>query len=45
MTFLGRSDSVLKPSGVRIGTAEIYAIVEKMPEIADSLVVGQNWKG
>ena len=45
LTFLGRSDSVLKPSGVRIGTAEIYAIVEKMPEVADSLVVGQNWKG
>ena len=45
ITFLGRSDSVLKPSGVRIGTAEIYAIVEKMPEVADSLVVGQNWKG
>lgn len=45
ITFLGRSDSVLKPSGVRIGTAEIYTIVEKFPEIADSLVVGQNWKG
>jgi len=45
ITFLGRSDSVLKPSGVRIGTAEIYAIVEKMPEITDSLVIGQNWKG
>jgi len=45
LTFLGRSDSVLKPSGVRIGTAEIYAIVEKMSEVADSLVVGQNWKG
>ena len=45
LTFLGRSDSVLKPSGVRIGTAEIYAIVERLPEVADSLVVGQNWKG
>ena len=45
ITFLGRSDSVLKPSGVRIGTAEIYAVVEKMPEIADSIVIGQNWKG
>jgi acetoacetyl-CoA synthetase len=44
MTFLGRSDSVLKPSGVRIGTAEIYAVVERMPEIADSIVVGQNWQ-
>ncbi len=45
ITFLGRSDSVLKPSGVRIGTAEIYTIVEKFPEVADSLVIGQNWKG
>jgi acetoacetyl-CoA synthetase len=45
MTFLGRSDSVLKPSGVRIGTSEIYNVVEELPEIADSLVVGQNWKG
>jgi len=45
ITFLGRSDSVLKPSGVRIGTAEIYSVVEKFPEIADSVVVGQNWKG
>ncbi len=45
ITFVGRSDAVLKPSGVRIGTAEIYNIVEKFPEIADSLAVGQNWKG
>jgi acetoacetyl-CoA synthetase len=45
ITFLGRSDSVLKPSGVRIGTSEIYAVIEKFPEIADSLVVGQDWKG
>ena len=35
----------MKPSGVRIGTAEIYSVVEKFPEIADSVVVGQNWKG
>jgi acetoacetyl-CoA synthetase len=45
ITFYGRSDAVLKPSGVRIGTAEIYNVVEKLPEIADSLAVGQNWKG
>jgi acetoacetyl-CoA synthetase len=45
ITFLGRSDAVLKPSGVRIGTSEIYQIVEKIPEVADSLAVGQNWKG
>jgi len=45
ITFLGRSDSVLKPSGVRIGTGEIYTILERFPEIADSVVVGQDWKG
>lgn len=45
ITFLGRSDFTLKPSGVRIGPAEIYNVVEKFEEIADSLVVGQNWKG
>ncbi|MEM4288064.1 MAG: acetoacetate--CoA ligase [Candidatus Caldarchaeum sp.] len=45
ITFLGRSDAVLKPSGVRIGTAEIYSIVESFKEIADSIAVGQNWKG
>lgn len=45
VTFFGRSDSVLKPSGVRIGTAEIYNIVDKFKEIADSVAVGQNWKG
>jgi acetoacetyl-CoA synthetase len=44
-TFHGRSDAVLKPSGVRIGTAEIYNQVEKLQEIADSLAIGQNWKG
>ncbi len=43
ITFYGRSDAVLKPSGVRIGTAEIYTQLEKLPEIADSLAVGQNW--
>ncbi|MFX1503074.1 MAG: hypothetical protein ACFFDH_19085 [Promethearchaeota archaeon] len=40
ITFWGRSDAVLKPSGVRIGTAEIYNVVEQLPEIADSLVIG-----
>jgi acetoacetyl-CoA synthetase len=44
VTFYGRSDAVLKPSGVRIGTAEIYAQMEKLPEIADSLAVGQNYR-
>jgi acetoacetyl-CoA synthetase len=45
VTFLGRSDAILKPSGVRIGTAEIYNIVEKFEEVADSLAIGQNWEG
>lgn len=45
ITFLGRSDFTLKPSGVRIGPSEIYNIVERFSEIADSLVVGQDWKG
>jgi len=45
MTALGRSDSVLKPSGVRIGPAEIYNVVEKLEEVSDSVVVGQYWKG
>jgi len=45
ITFYGRSDAVLKPSGVRIGTAEIYNQVEKLGEIADSLAIGQDWHG
>jgi len=45
ITFLGRSDFTLKPSGVRIGPAEIYNVVEKFEEIVDSIVVGQDWKG
>jgi len=44
ITFYGRSDAVLKPSGVRIGTAEIYAQMERLPQVADSLAVGQNYK-
>jgi len=45
ITFFGRSDSVLMPSGVRIGTAEIYNQMEKLEEIADSLAIGQRWQG
>jgi len=41
----GRSDAVLNPGGVRIGTAEIYRQVEQLPEVVESLVVGQQWKG
>jgi acetoacetyl-CoA synthetase len=40
----GRSDATLNPGGVRIGTAEIYRQVETIEGIADSIVVGQNWK-
>jgi len=39
----GRSDSVLNPGGVRIGTAEIYRQVEKLDEIIESIAIGQNW--
>ena len=39
VTFYGRSDAVLKPSGVRIGTSEIYNIVEEFKEINDSLAI------
>lgn len=39
----GRSDATLNPGGVRIGTAEIYRQVENIPEVLDSLVVGQDW--
>ena len=45
ITFFGRSDFTLKPSGVRIGPSEIYNIVERFEEIADSMVVGQDLKG
>jgi acetoacetyl-CoA synthetase len=44
VVIYGRSDATLNPGGVRIGTAEIYRQVEQMPEIEDSLVVGQDWK-
>ena len=40
----GRSDAVLNPGGVRIGTAEIYRQVEKLPEVTESLVIGQEWE-
>ncbi|MBK8919503.1 MAG: acetoacetate--CoA ligase [Betaproteobacteria bacterium] len=41
----GRSDATLNPGGVRIGTAEIYRQVEQLPEILESLVIGQDWEG
>jgi acetoacetyl-CoA synthetase len=45
MIIYGRSDAVLNPGGVRIGTAEIYRQVEQLPEILESIVVGQDWDG
>lgn len=39
----GRSDAVLNPGGVRIGTAEIYRQVEKVPEVLESIAIGQDW--
>jgi acetoacetyl-CoA synthetase len=41
----GRSDATLNPGGVRIGTAEIYRQVEQLPEVEESLVIGQDWEG
>ena len=41
----GRSDATLNPGGVRIGTAEIYRQVERLEEILESLVIGQQWDG
>jgi len=43
--IFGRSDATLNPGGVRIGTAEIYRVVDTFDEVEDSLVVGQKWKG
>ncbi|WP_431860786.1 acetoacetate--CoA ligase [Azospirillum sp.] len=41
----GRSDAVLNPGGVRIGTAEIYRQVEQLPEIMEAICIGQEWDG
>jgi acetoacetyl-CoA synthetase len=43
MIIYGRSDAVLNPGGVRIGTAEIYRQVEQLDEVVESLVIGQTW--
>ncbi|MDB4884510.1 MAG: acetoacetyl-CoA synthetase [Gemmatimonadetes bacterium] len=45
MLILGRSDATLNPGGVRIGTAEIYRLVEQLPEVVESLVIGQEVAG
>ncbi len=44
MVIYGRSDAVLNPGGVRIGTAEIYRQVEKLDEVLESIVIGQDWE-
>ncbi len=43
MIIHGRSDATLNPGGVRIGTAEIYAQVEQIPEVLEALAIGQDW--
>jgi acetoacetyl-CoA synthetase len=45
IVIYGRSDAVLNPGGVRIGTAEIYRQVEQVDEVLESIVVGQDWQG
>lgn len=45
LIYYGRSDAVLNPGGVRIGTAEIYRQVERLEEITESVVIGQNYDG
>jgi acetoacetyl-CoA synthetase len=44
IVIYGRSDAVLNPGGVRIGTAEIYRQVEQLPEVLESITVGQDWE-
>jgi acetoacetyl-CoA synthetase len=44
LVIYGRSDAVLNPGGVRIGTAEIYSAVEGLPQIAEALAVAQEWQ-
>ena len=44
VVIYGRSDAVLNPGGVRIGTAEIYRQVEQVPEVLEALVIGQDWE-
>jgi len=45
LIIYGRSDAVLNPGGVRIGTAEIYRVVEQFEEVAECVAVGQEWQG
>ena len=45
VVIYGRSDAVLNPGGVRIGTAEIYRQVEQVEEVLESIAIGQDWEG
>ena len=45
VVIYGRSDAVLNPGGVRIGTAEIYREVEQLDEVVEALAIGQQWEG
>lgn len=45
MIIHGRSDATLNPGGVRIGTAEIYAQVERIPDVIEAIAIGQDWDG
>ena len=44
IVIYGRSDAVLNPGGVRIGTAEIYSAVESLEQVLESIAVGQDWR-
>jgi len=44
LIIYGRSDSILNPGGVRMGTAEIYRQIESIPDIIEAVVIGQNWE-
>lgn len=45
VSFYGRSDATLNPGGVRLGTADLYRVVEALPEVVDSVAVGQQYEG
>ena len=44
MIIYGSSDATLNPAGVRIGTAEIYAQIEQIPEVVEAICIGQDWE-
>ncbi|MDE2450222.1 MAG: acetoacetate--CoA ligase, partial [Gammaproteobacteria bacterium] len=44
IVIYGRSDAVLNPGGVRIGTAEIYSAVESLAQVVEAIAVGQDWR-